>query len=86
MPKDIFSKREDLVCGKIDRLFDLLPLGVFPIDTECEICDLIHSIVEDVNRMEKKLISRKEEAGENIEYHQYQEDEHWEGFQVQDKD
>jgi hypothetical protein len=94
MPKDIFSKREDLVCGKLDKLFDLFELLIMekinPYTLEMEAKILIYSIRGDVKRMEKKLISRKEEAGEIIESGEslveHHENEHWEGFQVQDKD
>lgn len=57
MPKDIHTPRDELVCGKLDQLEDLL--------REKGLDDLLYltgSIRHDCERMEAKLYSRKQEA------------------------
>jgi len=59
MPKNIFTPRDELVCGKIDRAEQIAKsLG------SLDLIDLLHDIRFDCERMEQKLISRKEEAKE----------------------
>jgi len=58
MSKNIFTKREDLICGKID-LAEELALKY----QDVELLDLLKFIREDANKMEQKLISRKRESG-----------------------
>ena len=59
MPKNIFTPRDELVCGKIDRA-ETIAVSLENI----ELIDLLHDIRFDCERMEQKLISRKEEAKE----------------------
>ena len=57
MPKTIHTPRDELVCGKLDALEDKLrELGLV------ELLYLAADIRHDCERMEAKLISRKEEA------------------------
>ena len=59
MPKNIFTPRDELVCGKIDKSEQIAKsLG------SLDLIDLLHDIRFDCERMEQKLISRKEEAKE----------------------
>ena len=59
MPKNIFTPRDELVCGKIDKSEQIAKsLG------SLDLIDLLHDIRFDCERMEQKLISRKEEAEE----------------------
>lgn len=59
MPKNAFTKREQLICGKLDELEDMLKNCRDP-----EVFRLITSIRIDATRMELKLISRKTEVEE----------------------
>ncbi len=57
MPKTIHTPRDELVCGKLDALEDKLrDLGLV------ELLYLAADIRRDCERMEAKLISRKEES------------------------
>jgi len=57
MPKNIFTPRDELVCGKIDRAEQIAKsLG------SLDLIDLLHDIRFDCERMDQKLIFRKEEA------------------------
>jgi len=70
MPKNINTPREELVCGKLDRLMELVveiqrkhfmkPDNDSSITTN--MAYLIRDIRHDCERMEQKLISRKEEV------------------------
>lgn len=54
MPKTVFSKREDLICGKLDLANEeAIKLQSFVL------IDLINEIRHDAERMEQKLIYRK---------------------------
>ena len=57
MPKTIHSKREDLICGKID-----LAQEIAVKLKNIELLELLDSIRYDAIRMEQKLIIRKQEA------------------------
>jgi hypothetical protein len=57
MPKDIHTKREDLICGKID-----LAQEIAVKLQNVELLELLDSIRYDAVRMEQKLISRKQQA------------------------
>lgn len=57
MPKTIHSKREDLICGKID-----LAQEIAVKLNHIELLELLDSIRYDAVRMEQKLIIRKQEA------------------------
>lgn len=59
MPKNIFTPRDELVCGKLDSA-ETIAVSLENI----ELIDLLHDIRFDCERMEQKLISRKEEAEE----------------------
>ena len=62
MPKNIFTPRDELVCGKIDKSEQIAKsLG------SLDLIDLLHDIRFDCERMEQKLISRKEEAKVSID-------------------
>lgn len=56
MTKTIYTPRDELVCGKIDALSELL--------TTPEQVDLLQDIQFDCIRMEKALIRRKEQVKE----------------------
>ena len=62
MPKNIFTPRNELVCGKLDSA-ETIAVSLENI----ELIDLLHDIRFDCERMEQKLISRKEEAKVSIE-------------------
>lgn len=55
--KDVFTVREELICGKIDKVIELLQEN--KIVDAIEMMDLIRY---DAIRMEQKLISRKLDA------------------------
>ena len=57
MPKNEFTPRDQLVCGKLDALHDAIVSG----DTETA-CGLVDIVRRDCQRMELKLSSRKDEA------------------------
>lgn len=57
MPKTIHSKREDLICGKID-----LAQEIAVKLNHIELLELLDSIRYDAVRMEQKLIIRKQES------------------------
>lgn len=65
MPKNIHSPREDLVCGKLDEVFkELSHLGQFKANTDA-VVRIVHTLADikhDCERMEQKLITRKQEA------------------------
>ncbi len=61
MSKNIFTKRDDLICGKLDALADLIISGIDG-NTAIDAIDLVNDIRHDAQRMERKLISRKQEA------------------------
>lgn len=57
MPKTVWTPRDELVCGKLDRACEIA------IRFESiELLDLLADIRHDCERMEQKLISRKEEV------------------------
>lgn len=57
MPKTIFTPRDELVCGKLDKLEEQLRYhGI------AELLDLTAEIRRDCERMEAKLVRRKYEA------------------------
>ncbi|MCK9616086.1 MAG: hypothetical protein M0R48_11460 [Candidatus Omnitrophica bacterium] len=59
MPKNIFTPRDELVCGKLDKAEQIAKsLG------SLDLIDLLHDIRFYCERMEQKLISRKKEAEE----------------------
>ncbi len=57
MPKNIHTPRDELICGKLDRMMDIARDY-----NSCDMAELIHLIRHDAERMEQKLISRKQEA------------------------
>ncbi len=57
MPKTINTPREELICGKLDFLLKAVIAG-----EKFTAIDLINSIRTDAERMERKLIMRKQEA------------------------
>ncbi len=57
MPKNLNTPRSELVCGKLDELFEAIVNG-----ETVRACDLLESIRLDCERMEAKLISRKLEV------------------------
>jgi hypothetical protein len=59
MSKDVFTKREELVCGKLDELSEIL----ITFDSVRGI-ELANSIRKDCERMENKLLNRKHQAEE----------------------
>lgn len=61
MPKTIHSKREDLICGKID-----LAQEIAVKLNHIELLELLDSIRYDAVRMEQKLIIRKQEASKAL--------------------
>lgn len=62
MPKTIFSKREDFICGKVeDLIIDIKILNITDDEKEYLITK-IYDIQADAQRMEDKLIFRKQES------------------------
>ena len=59
MPKTINTPREELICGKLDLLTEAVIEG-----RKFDAIDLIGYIRDDAERMEYKLISRKQEVRE----------------------
>ncbi len=57
MPKNIHTPREDLICGKIDKAREI---AVWYQDAG--LCDILDAIRHDAQRMEAKLVSRRDEA------------------------
>ena len=57
MPKTINTPREELICGKLDILADLIMQG-----NKVDAIYLIEDIRNDAQRMEAKLIIRKQES------------------------
>lgn len=57
MPKTIYSPRYELICGKIDAA-EQIAIELKSI----ELVDLLSAIRFDAERMEQKLIQRKEQA------------------------
>ena len=57
MPKTVNTPREELICGKLD----LLTTAIVE-DRKFDAIDLINDIRTDAQRMEAKLIIRKQEA------------------------
>lgn len=62
MPKDIYSKREDLICGKIESLIEQIKLKVICINDKISFIEQLHEIQHDAQRMEQKLIVRKQQV------------------------
>jgi hypothetical protein len=55
MPKNIYTQRDDLVCGKIDKAFEIAQsIG------SVELVELLGAIQYDCQRMENALVRRKE--------------------------
>lgn len=54
MPKTVFTPRNELVCGKLDELFDAIVAG-----EKERACYLVEYVRHDCERMEAKLIARK---------------------------
>ena len=54
--KTINTPREELICGKLDALFELVKK-----EKRADMAELVHEIRHDAQRMEAKLIIRKEE-------------------------
>lgn len=64
MPKTIYTPREELVCGKLDEAERIVMEFVQKDDIDemsRDLLDLLRAIRYDCERMEQKLISRKEE-------------------------
>ena len=61
MPKNIFSKREDLICGKIEYLIEQINSKVTDVDMKISFIEQPYEIKHDAQRMENKLILRKQE-------------------------
>jgi len=57
MPKTVWTPRDELVCGKLDKLDDELRILELA-DLRDMVCDIRH----DCERMEAKLIARKDEV------------------------
>jgi len=64
MPKTVFSKREDFICGKVDDL--VIDIKILNITDELKeyLITKIYDIQHDAQRMENKLIFIKQEAEE----------------------
>lgn len=61
MSKDVFTKRNELVCGKLDELAEIL----IQMDS-VRGAELVSSVREDFQRMENKLAERKQQAEDCI--------------------
>lgn len=57
MPKNINTPREELICGKLDVLFNLILDG-----NKVDAIEYLQDIRHDAQRMEQKLIIRKQEV------------------------
>ena len=57
MPKDIFTPREELICGKLDMLADAIRAGDLLLALA-----YVEECRYDATRMEQKLIERKQEV------------------------
>ena len=57
MSKNIHTPRDELVCGKLDTVRD-----VFENQSNVTGCHYVDEIRHDCERMEKKLVSRKDEV------------------------
>lgn len=59
MPKNIWTPREELICGKLDALADAIRAGDLLLAL-----DYVEECRQDATRMEQKLIERKQEVEE----------------------
>ena len=66
MPKNIHTPREDLICGKLDLLTEAIIDG-----RKVDAIDLVNDIRNDAQRMEAKLIIRKQEACTRTRTHEH---------------
>ena len=57
MPKNIYTPRDELICGKLDMAEDIARSL-----KSVELIELLADIRHDAERMEQKLIQRKAEA------------------------
>lgn len=62
MPKNVFTKRDELICGKIDKTVNIIKNLNISDNDKINIIDLLCDIQNDAQRMENKLISRKKEV------------------------
>jgi hypothetical protein len=60
MPKDIYSRREELICGKIDLVIEMIKKMTGNDTKRVMLLYLLESIQHDANRMESKLIEYRE--------------------------
>jgi hypothetical protein len=64
MPKNVFSKREDFICGKIEFLIEEIKSKITDVTDKISFIEQLHEIQHDAQKMENKLIFRKQEAKE----------------------
>jgi hypothetical protein len=62
MPKTIFTKREDLICGKIEFLIEEIKSKINDVPDKISFIEQLQEIQHDAQRMENKLILRKQEV------------------------
>jgi len=62
MPKTVFTKRDELICGKIENLIEEIKFRVSDVNDKISFIEQLHEIQYDAQRMENKLIFRKQEA------------------------
>jgi hypothetical protein len=91
----VFGNKEEILHWKLDILVDTLAVFQSEDRTNREqiypkLFNLIDTIRDDVTDIEKILIDSKDEEYSDEEMSEciveYHDPEHWEGFQVQDKD
>jgi hypothetical protein len=64
MPKTVFSKRQDLICGKIENLVSKIKILKLSDIEKVYMIEILNDIQNDAQRMEDKLVFRKQEAEE----------------------
>jgi hypothetical protein len=67
MPKNIHTPRDELICGKLDKIIEkLTEIQAISLkkntETIVEIIDIVNDVRSDAERMEAKPIFRKQEA------------------------
>lgn len=64
MSKNVFSKREDLICGKIENIVSKIKMLKISDIEKVYVIEILNDIQNDAQRMEDKLVFRKQEAEE----------------------
>jgi hypothetical protein len=61
MPKTVFTKRDELICEKIENLIEEIKFRVSDVNDKISFIEQLHEIQYDAQRMENKDMTRNEE-------------------------